>query len=80
MKPTSTRRIVFFLILIVLCHAATAQTIYTVTSNQNWSAVVTSTDCNNCTINISSGVTVTFNGGGQCTSCTFNGGDRKSVV
>jgi len=73
MKPNFTRSLIL-LLAIIIHQAATAQTIYTVTSNENWSAVVTSTDCNNCTINISSGVTVTFNGGGQCTSCTFNGG------
>jgi hypothetical protein len=73
MEPTSTRRIVFFLILTVLYQAANAQT-YSVTSNKNFSSVVTSGSCTGCIFNISSGVTLTFAAYAQCTSCTFNGG------
>jgi hypothetical protein len=73
MKPTSTRRIIFFLILVVLCQAVNAQT-YSVTSNKNFSSVVTSGSCTGCTFNISSGVTLTVAAYAQCTNCTFNGG------
>ncbi len=47
-----------------------AQTVYTVNSNANYSA-----SCNNCTFNISAGVTLTINQAGTCNNCTFNGGN-----
>src|ERR1700754_1754129 len=50
-----------------------AGTTYQITSNKNWSAVMPAT-CANCTINISSGVTLTIDAAATCQNCTFVGG------
>lgn len=57
---------------ILFFSAAQAQT-YNITSNGNWSATLPNT-CANCTINISSGVTLTVDGSFTCQNCTFQGG------
>lgn len=46
---------------------------YTISSNKNWSAVMPAT-CAVCTINISSGVTLTIDENVTCQECTFSGG------
>src|SRR5258708_13168658 len=51
---------------------ARAQT-YNISSNSNWSPTLPS-PCANCTINISSGVTLTLNGSFTFQNCTFQGG------
>ncbi|MBN8853186.1 MAG: hypothetical protein BGO55_13380 [Sphingobacteriales bacterium 50-39] len=55
-----------------------AQT-YSITTNKNWSAALPST-CTNCTINISSGVTLTIDGSETCQNCTFQGGGNISMT
>lgn len=50
-----------------------AGTTYTITSNSNWSAKLPST-CADCTIKISTGVTLTIDGSMTCQNCTFQGG------
>jgi len=55
-----------------------AQTSYSITTNKNWSAALPST-CANCTINISSGVTLTIDGSVTCQNCTFQGGGNMSM-
>ena len=50
-----------------------AGTTYQITSDKNWSAVMPAT-CANCTINISSGMTLTINAAATCQNCTFVGG------
>jgi hypothetical protein len=53
---------------------ASAQTSYFITSNKNWSAVLPST-CAACTINVSSGVTLTIDQSVTCQNCTIQGGN-----
>ena len=52
-----------------------AATTYNITSNKSWSSALPSY-CSNCTINVSSGVTLTLNSG-MCDNCTFSGGTLK---
>ena len=47
---------------------------YTITSNKNWSSVLPNT-CANCSIVISSGVTLTIDASVTCQNCTFQGGN-----
>lgn len=61
------------LTLMVLSNPSFAGTTYSITSNRNWSAVLPST-CTNCTINISSGVTLTVDQSSTCQNCTITGG------
>ncbi len=63
--------IVLFTLTLNIVHG---QTTYTITSNKNWSAVLPNT-CANCTIVISSGVTLTIDGSFSCQNCTFQGGN-----
>jgi hypothetical protein len=72
MRPNFTR--LFTLLLALLIHEAITAQVVSVTSSENWSTAVPSTDCNGCIIQISAGVTLTFTTGGQCTNCTFQGG------
>lgn len=58
---------------VVFFSSARAQT-YNITTNRNWSAVLPGT-CANCTINISTGVTLTIDGSVTCQNCTIQGGD-----
>jgi hypothetical protein len=48
---------------------------YNVTSNSNWSTFTIPTTCTNCTINISTGVTLTVDKSVTCQNCTINGGN-----
>ncbi|MDO6433336.1 T9SS type A sorting domain-containing protein [Flavitalea sp. BT771] len=50
------------------------QTSYLITSNKSWSAVLPNT-CANCSIVISSGVTLTIDQSVTCQNCTFEGGN-----
>lgn len=52
---------------------AGAQTTYSISSNSNWSSSIPST-CANCSINISTGVTLTIDEWATCQNCTFQGG------
>jgi hypothetical protein len=52
-----------------------AGAIYNVTSNSNWSTFSIPTNCSNCTINISTGVTLTVDKSVTCQNCTFSGGN-----
>lgn len=61
------------LVVLVAVNTAAAQTTYTISSNRNWSATLPSI-CANCTINISTGVTLTIDGSFTCQNCTFQGG------
>ena len=47
---------------------------YVISSNMNWSAVMPTT-CNNCSITVSSGVTLTIDQSVTCQNCTFQGGN-----
>ncbi|HVU57218.1 MAG TPA: T9SS type A sorting domain-containing protein [Puia sp.] len=51
-----------------------AQTSYFITTNKNWSAVLPST-CAACTINVSTGVTLTIDESVTCQNCTIQGGN-----
>ena len=51
-----------------------AQTTYLISSNKSWSAVLPNT-CANCSIVISSGVTLTIDQSVTCQNCTFEGGN-----
>lgn len=61
------------LALITLNNFVFAGTTYSITSNKNWSSVLPNT-CANCTISISSGVTLTIDVAATCQNCTFQGG------
>jgi hypothetical protein len=50
-----------------------AQTTYTVSSNTNWNGNYPN-NCNTCTFNITSGVTIQLNTNATCHNCTINGG------
>jgi hypothetical protein len=67
------RALMIFTLIQILSNSAKAQTSYSITSNANWSAKLPST-CSACTINISSGVTLTVNESATCQNCTFVGG------
>lgn len=72
MKTIST----LFLTLSILIAAqkANAGTTYNITSNANWSTFSIPATCANCTINISSGVTLTIDENVTCQQCAFSGG------
>jgi len=61
------------LIALVFSSSVLAQTTYNISSNSNWSATLPAT-CANCTITISTGVTLTIDGSYTCQNCTFQGG------
>jgi hypothetical protein len=65
----------YFIILTALFagNVVLAQSSYLITSNKNWSAVLPNT-CANCSIVISSGVTLTIDQSVTCQNCTFQGG------
>jgi hypothetical protein len=65
--------LLIFTLIQILNYSAEAQTSYSITANSNWSAKLPST-CYACTINISSGVTLTVNESATCQNCTFVGG------
>jgi Secretion system C-terminal sorting domain len=65
-------------LLAVSALGTSAQTVYAVNSNGNYSA-----NCNNCTFNIANGITLTINNTGTCNNCTFNGGNievKKDII
>lgn len=61
---------IFTLLILVTLTNSFAQTTYTVSSNLSYSS-----NCSNCTFNISTGVTLTINGSVNCNNCTFSGGN-----
>jgi hypothetical protein len=67
------RALMIFTLIQIISNTAKAQTSYSITSNANWSAKLPTT-CNACTINISSGVTLTVDKSETCQNCTFVGG------
>ena len=73
MKQTSTR-LLTVLILTAFYLAGNAQTIVNITTNTNSSIYGSGVFCTNCIINISPGVTLTFNSSCGCNTCTFSGG------
>jgi hypothetical protein len=75
---TQTIRTVLLTVPLFYAVSVFAQTSYSITGNKNWSAVLPST-CANCTINISSGVTLTIDGSVTCQNCTFQGGGNMSM-
>ncbi|MDP4244321.1 MAG: T9SS type A sorting domain-containing protein [Bacteroidota bacterium] len=60
---------------LILATTANAQTTYNITSNANWSTFTIPTTCSNCTINISTGVTLTIDKSVTCQNCTIAGGN-----
>jgi Secretion system C-terminal sorting domain len=67
MKQIST---LFILLMLAALNHSIGQTTYTVNTNSSYSA-----SCNNCTFNVSAGVTLTISQAGTCNNCTFNGGN-----
>ncbi len=61
------------LVLVVLAATGNAQTTYNITANKTWSAVLP-TSCFACTINISTGITLTIDKNETCQNCVFSGG------
>jgi hypothetical protein len=61
---------IFTLLILVTLTNSFAQTTYTVNTNTPYSS-----NCSNCTFNISTGTTLTINGSVNCNNCTFNGGN-----
>jgi hypothetical protein len=74
MKTISTYLVTLISTLIVAT-TANAGTTYNITANANWSTFVIPTTCSNCTINISTGVTLTIDKSVTCQNCTFSGGN-----
>lgn len=70
MKPFFTLFIFFTLTVL----STQAQATYNITSDAKWNASIPLT-CSKCTINISTGVTLTINKDVVCQDCTFNGGN-----
>jgi len=58
---------------LIFSGAAHGQMTYTISSDRNWSSVLPN-PCANCTIILSSGVTLTIDGSVTCQNCTFQGG------
>jgi len=78
--PTLTQTIRTLLLIVPFSYAVSVSAqAYSITSNGNWSAALPST-CTNCTINISSGVTLTIDGSFTCQNCTFQGGGNISMT
>lgn len=77
---TLTQTIRNLLVTVPLFYAGSvsAQT-YSITTNKTWSAALPST-CANCTINISSGMTLTIDGSVTCQNCTIQGGGNISMT
>ncbi|MDP4251508.1 MAG: hypothetical protein Q8918_15500 [Bacteroidota bacterium] len=69
---------IFAIIIMTLSYATGLQaaTVYNVTSNTSASSILPSY-CGSCTINISSGVTLTLNNSIYCSACSFSGGTVK---
>ncbi len=59
---------------LLMAFTAQAQTTYLITSNKSWSGNSMPLSCVNCTITISSGVTLIIDKDVACQNCTFNGG------
>ena len=78
------KTIINSLILIVTLVSTTtlsAQTIYNVNSNTTYSAAGIPVNCNNCTINIANGVTLTIDKNVNLQNVSFNGGaTTKSTI
>jgi hypothetical protein len=66
--------IVCFVLTFFTAATVLGQTSYLITSNKSWSAVLPNT-CANCSIVISSGVTLTIDQSVTCQNCTFEGGN-----
>jgi hypothetical protein len=68
-----------FITLAALVSASTAKAgaVYNVTTNSNWSTFTIPNNCSNCTINISTGVTLTVDKSVTCQNCTFSGGNMS---
>lgn len=63
----------WILALMIMTSSVFAQKTYTLSSSNNWSAVLPST-CFDCTISIASGATLTMDESATCQNCTFQGG------
>jgi len=76
---TLTQTIRTLLLIVPFSYAVSVSAqAYSITSNGNWSTALPST-CTNCTINISSNVTLTIDGSETCQNCTFQGGGNISM-
>src|SRR5690242_18561624 len=71
---TQTIRTLLVTMPFIYAVGASAQTAYAITTSKNWSAALPST-CANCTITVSSGVTLTIDGSVNCQNCMFLGGN-----
>jgi len=76
---TQTIRTLLLAVPFFYAVSVSAQTSYSITTNKNWSAALPST-CANCTINISSNMTLTIDGSVACQNCTFQGGGNISMT
>lgn len=68
---------IFTLLILTVTLTAQAQTTYNITSNRTWTnsnSNAIPTNCVNCTINISSGVTLTLDADVTLQNCSFIGG------
>ncbi|HEV2483737.1 MAG TPA: T9SS type A sorting domain-containing protein [Puia sp.] len=68
------KRSIYTLFLMTLISVSSfAQTTYTISANDNWSASIPTT-CINCTINISNNIVLTIDKSVTCMNCTISGG------
>ena len=73
MKRRKSTHLFLITALMLISTLSFAGTTYQISSNKNWSAVIPAT-CANCTISISSGITLTMDEAVTCQNCTFSGG------
>lgn len=65
--------ILLLIVLVTITKQTIAQSSYSIVSSGNWSTTLP-TPCANCTITITSGVTLTIDKAVVCQNCTFQGG------
>jgi Secretion system C-terminal sorting domain len=70
---TTTRSTLLIAALVTVHSMTFGQKTYSITSNTKWSAVLPS-PCDACTIDISSGVTLTIDENATCQNCVISGG------
>jgi len=68
------KRSIYTFLLNLITLTAFTQTSYKITSNGSWSSSIPTT-CINCSITISSNVTLTIDQSATCMNCTFQGGN-----
>jgi hypothetical protein len=77
MKTIST--LLLTLSMLIAAQGVNAGNTYNVTSNASWSTFSIPATCPNCTINISSGATLTIDENVTCQQCTIKGGGNMTM-